>query len=181
MHDDDQLENEYSGPSKSQVKREMHALQDLGQFICELPKKQRVNLPLSDTMLAAISEWARIKKNEAKRRHLQYVGKIMRSEDLESIQLALDKMNPSSDVFNRVLHQQERWRDRLINQGSEALNEFCEEFDVKDIQHLRQLIRNAVKEHQFKEANPDVQIQTQATSGKTDARKLFLFIKTHYE
>lgn len=177
MHEDDQQENEYSGPSKSQVKREMHALQEQGRFICELPKKQRVNLPLSDTMLAAINEWARIKKNEAKRRHLQYIGKLMRTEDLEGIQLALDKMNPSSDVFNRVLHQQERWRDRLIEQGSEALNEFCSEFEVSDIQHLRQLIRNAVKEHQFKEENPDAQSKT----GKTDARKLFLFIKTHYE
>ena len=176
MHEDD-LDNEYLGPSKSQVKREMHALQDLGKSICEMPKKQRVNLPLSDTMIVAIEEWGRLKKNEAKRRHLQYVGKVMRTEDLEGIQLALDKMNPSSDVFNRVLHQQERWRDRLIEQGSEALNEFCEEFEVKDIQHLRQLIRNAVKEHKLKQDSPD----TPAKMGKTDARKLFLFIKTHYE
>ena len=177
MHEDDQLDNEYLGPSKSQVKREMHALQDLGKFICELPKKQRANLPLSDTLLVAIEEWARIKKNEAKRRHLQYVGKVMRTEDLDAIQLALDKMNPSSDVFNRVLHQQERWRDRLIEQGSEALNEFCEEFNVKDVQHLRQLIRNAAKEHKLKEEDPDAP----GKMGKTDARKLFLFIKTHYE
>ena len=177
MHEDDQLESEYSGPSKSQVKREMHALQDLGKFICELPRKQRINLPLSDTFLVAVEEWGRLKKNEAKRRHLQYVGKVMRTEDLEGIQLALDKMNPSSDVFNRVLHQQERWRDRLIDQGNTALNEFCEEFEVKDMQHLRQLIRNAVKEQKLKEENPEAA----AKMGKTDARKLFLFIKTHYE
>ena len=174
MNDNDQLEDEYRGPSKSQVKREMHALQDLGQFICELPKTQLVNVPLSDTMKAAIAEWARLKKHEAKRRHLQYVGKIMRTEDMEAIQLALDKMDPSSDVFNRVLHQKERWRERLIEQGSEALNEFCDEFKVTDIQHLRQLIRNAMKEHKLKEENPKAQ-------GKSDARKLFLFIKSFYK
>ncbi len=177
MHDDDQLEDEYSGPSKSQVKREMHALQDLGKFICELPKKQLADIPLSETMLVAVNEWSRIKKNEAKRRHLQYIGKIMRTQDLEAVQLALDKINPSSDVFNRVLHQQERWRDRLIELGNESLNEFCKEFDVSDVQHLRQLIRNAVKEQQQKAENPDAQ----AKSGKSAARKLFLYIKSFYK
>ncbi len=177
MNDNDQFEDEYLGPSKSQVKREMHALQDLGKFICELPKKQLVNVPLSDTMLVAIEEWRRLKKHEAKRRHLQYVGKIMRTEDLEAVQLALDKMNPSSDEYNRVLHQQERWRDRLIEQGNEALNEFCSEFEVNDVQPLRQLIRNASKESLLKEENPEAQ----AKSGKSAARKLFLYIKGFYK
>ncbi len=177
MNENDQFEDEYSGPSKSQVKREMHALQDLGRFICELPKKQLVNVPLSDTMLVAIAEWSRLKKNEAKRRHLQYVGKIMRTEDLEAVQLALDKMDPSSDAYNRILHQQERWRERLIEQGNDALNEFCEEFEVRDAQHLRQLIRNANKESKEREANPD----TPAKDGKSAARKLFLYIKSFYK
>ncbi len=177
MNENDQFEDEYLGPSKSQVKREMHALQDLGKFICELPKKQLVNVPLSDTMLVAIEEWYRLKKHEAKRRHLQYVGKIMRTEDLEAVQLALDKMNPSSDVYNRVLHQQERWRERLIAEGNEALNEFCAEFEVTEVQHLRQLIRNAIKENKFKEDNPEAQ----AKSGKSDSRKLFLYIKSFYK
>ena len=174
-HDDDF--EEYSGPSKSQVKREMHALQDLGKRICELPKKQLKLLPLSPTMLEAVAEWDRIKKNEAKRRHLQYVGKVMRTEDVESIQLALDKQDPSSEEYNRVLHQQEKWRDRLINDGKDALSEFCEQFEVPDMQHLRQLIRNAEKEQQAKEANPEA---VQPKSGKTAARKLFLYIKSCY-
>lgn len=174
-YDDDQFE-EYSGPSKSQVKREMHALQELGKRICELPKKQLKLLPLSATMIEAVAEWDRIKKNEAKRRHLQYVGKVMRTEDVDAIQLALDKQDPSSDEYNRVLHQQEKWREKLILGGKDALSEFCEQFEVTDIQHLRQLIRNAVKEQEAKEANPDAP----AKSGKTAARKLFLYIKTFY-
>lgn len=177
MSDNEEFENEYSGPSKSQVKREMHALQDLGKLVCELPKKQLASLPLSETMLKAVEEWHRLKKHEAKRRHLQYVGKIMRTLDLEELQAAMDMLNPSSDAFNRVLHQQERWRDRLINNDNGALNEFCEEFKVNEIQLLRQLIRNAVKEAQFKEENPEAQVK----SGKSAARKLFLFIKEQYK
>lgn len=175
-HEDDQFE-EYSGPSKSQVKREMHALQELGKRICELPKKQLKTLPLSATMIEAVAEWDRIKKNEAKRRHLQYVGRVMRSEDIEAVKLAIDKQDPSSEEYNRVLHQQEKWRDRLITEGKDALSEFCEQFQVSDIQHLRQLIRNAAKEHEEKLANPDA---AQAKMGKSAARKLFLFIKTFY-
>lgn len=167
---------EFSGPSKSQVKREMHALQDMGKQICELSKKQLATLPLSDTMKEAVAEWDRIKKNEAKRRHLQYVGKVMRSEDVEAIQEALELLDPSSDVYNRILHQQEKWRDRLINDGNDALKAFCDEFEVLDMQKLRQLIRNAAKEQKEKEANPDAQKAT----GKSAARKLFLFIKEHY-
>ena len=173
-HEDDF--EEYSGPSKSQVKRDMHALQDLGKKICELPKKQLATLPISETLKEAVAEWDRIKKNEAKRRHLQYVGKVMRSEDVEAIQAALDFLDPSSDVYNRILHQQEKWRDRLINEGNSALQAFCDEFNVLDIQKLRQLIRNAAKEQKEKEANPD----EQKSSGKSAARKLFLFIKEHY-
>lgn len=170
-------EFEYSGPSKSQVKREMHALQDMGKKICELPVKQRAKLPLSVTMLEATEEWDRIKKNEAKRRHLQYVGKVMRSEDVEAIQVALDKLDPSSDEYNRVLHLQEKWRDRLIEDGNDALQEFCSNFEVQDIQHLRQVIRNAVKERKEKDANPDAPAKT----GKTAARKLFLEVKKYYK
>lgn len=166
---------EYSGPSKSQVKREMHALQELGKRICELPKKQLKVLPISETMLAAVAEWDRLKQHEAKRRHLQYVGKVMRSEDLDAINLFLDKVDTSSDEYNRVLHLQEKWRDRLIMEGNDALQEFCEKFQVDEIQHLRQLIRNAVKEYKEKQANPFAEPKT----GKTDARKLFLFIKNY--
>lgn len=176
MNEHDDFE-EYSGPSKSQVKREMHALQDLGKQICELPKKQLKLLPLSATMLEAVAEWDRIKKNEAKRRHLQYVGKVMRTEDVEGIQTALDKQDPSSEEYNRVLHQQEKWRERLINEGKDALSDFCEQFEVPDMQHLRQLIRNASKEQKEKEANTDA---VQPKAGKTAARKLFLYIKSCY-
>ncbi|MFT7108685.1 MAG: ribosome-associated protein [Psychrobacter glaciei] len=177
MTDIEEEFEEYSGPSKSQVKREMHALQALGQKICELPKKQLSKLPLSDIMMKAVEEWHRIKKNEAKRRHLQFVGRIMRSEDLEAVQEAMDMLNPSSEIYNRILHQQEKWRDRLINEGNEAVKDFADEFEVIDMQNLRALIRNAVKEQKEKEANPDAEKNT----GKTAARKLFLAIKEHYK
>lgn len=174
-HEDDQFEEDL-GPSKSQIKREMHALQELGKRICELPKKQLATLPISETMREAVAEWDRISKNEAKRRHLQYVGKVMRTEDAEAIQEALDLLDPSSDVYNRILHQQEKWRERLINEGNDALTQFVDAFPAAEMQHLRQLIRNAVKEKKEIEAG-----KAKQNSGKSASRKLFLYIKEMYK
>ncbi len=173
MHEEEFEED--LGPSKSQIKREMHALQELGKRICELPKKQLAGLPLSDTMREAVAEWDRISKNEAKRRHLQYVGRVMRGEDSEAIQEALDSVDPSSDVYNRILHQQEKWRERLIAEGNEALTQFVDAFPSTEMQHMRQLIRNAIKEKKEIEAGKEKQ-----SNGKTAARKLFLYIKSVY-
>lgn len=175
MHEQDDDQFEDLGPSKSQIKREMHALQEMGKRICELPKKQLAVLPISETMREAVAEWDRISKNEAKRRHLQYVGKVMRTEDADAIQEALDLLDPSSDAFNRILHQQEKWRDRLISEGNEALTQFVDAFPATDMQHLRQLIRNAAKEKQDIEAG-----KAKQSSGKSASRKLFLYIKSVY-
>lgn len=174
MHEEEQFEEDL-GPSKSQVKREMHALQEMGKRICELPKKQLAEMPISETMREAVAEWDRISKKEAKRRHLQYVGKVMRTEDADAIQEALDILDPSSDAYNRILHQQEKWRERLISEGNEALTQFADAFPATDMQHLRQLIRNAAKEKKEIEAG-----KAKQSSGKSAARKLFLYIKSVY-
>ena len=174
MYDEEPFEEDL-GPSKSQVKREMHALQELGKRVCELPKKQLAEMPITETMIEAVAEWNRISNKEARRRHLQYVGKVMRTEDAEAIQEALDFLDPSSDAYNRVLHQQEKWRERLIDEGNDALTEFVDAFPESDMQHLRQLIRNAAKEKKDIEAG-----KARQSSGKTAFRKLFLYIKSVY-
>lgn len=78
MIDHNEEEFEYDGPSKSQVKREMHALQGLGKQMQELSHEQLDSLQISETLRRAIDESVRIRQNEAKRRHLQYIGKIIR-------------------------------------------------------------------------------------------------------
>jgi len=95
--------------------------------------------------MAAMEEMQRIKKNEAKRRHMQYIGKIMRSEDVEAIRYALDLMDTSSEVYIRIQKQCEQWRDRLV-QDNKAMNEYIELHPQVDRQQLRTLVRNAQKE-----------------------------------
>ncbi len=132
--------------SKTQRKQEMHALQTLGEKIIALSDAQRAKLPLSDDMLAAVEETGRIRSREARRRHMQYVGKLMRKEDTEAIQAAFDEFEQEKLRRDHAFHRLERWRDRLIEEGDEAVEAFVADFPDADRQALRQLIRNAQRE-----------------------------------
>ena len=134
--------------SKSQLKREMHALQAMGVRLTKLKPDQLARVPMSDTLRAAIEEAHRIKQHEATRRHMQRIGKLMRAEDAEAIQQVLDEYDSSSQIHAQKFHNLERWRDRLIHEGGDALPQYLNEHPGADIQHLRQLVRNAFKDEQ---------------------------------
>ena len=133
-------------PSKSQRKREMHALQDMGAELVELPSVQLDKLPLSDRLRDAIDQCKEIRSHEAHRRQLQFIGKLLRDVDIEPLQQALEQLRQSAKIANQKFHQLERWRDRLIAEGDDALNAFLSEYPHADRQQLRQLIRTAQKE-----------------------------------
>ncbi len=133
--------------SKSQVKREMEALQNLGKKLCELKPAQLKKVTMSEDLAHAIKESYNIRQNEAKRRHLQFIGKLMRAEDAEAIQYAIDQFDSSSERFAQELHKMESWRDRLISQGNAVVSDFISENPDTDVQHLRALVRNAKKDH----------------------------------
>lgn len=134
-------------PSKTQLKQEMQALQALGEKIIALSNAERARLPLSDDMLAAVEETSRIRSHEGRRRHMQYVGKVMRREDLAGIQAAFDEFEQESARRDHAFHRLEKWRDRLID-DNEALEAFIAEYPDVDRQTLRQLIRNAHSERE---------------------------------
>ena len=159
-------EIEYELVSKSEMKREMERFQALGELLCGLAPNKWPTLPISDTLLAGLEESKRIGKHEAKRRHYQYIGKLMRTEDIDAIQEALDLMDPSSEAYGRKKRQQEQWRTRLINDGK-ALNEFIGLYPQVDRQQLRNLIRNAQKEMASEPPKPG-----------TGFKKLFQLIKS---
>lgn len=156
---------EYDGPSKSQLKREMHALQDLGKRMLDLSNDQLATLPISDTLRAAIEESRRIRQNEAKRRHLQYIGKVIRQEDdPDALARAIDAFDAGSEEHTRRHHLAERWRDRMIAGGDSVVGEFFGYCPSADMQHLRNLARNARKD-----------VEKQKNTGQS--RKLFRYLR----
>jgi ribosome-associated protein len=143
-----EFEQQYDRPSKSQLKREMTALQKLGQILVDAPRDRVRKIPMPEDVLEAILECQQISSHEGRRRQLQYVGKKMRTLDdteVAAIQKVVDSWRGASKAEAAALHTIERQRDRLLA-DDEALTELRSRHPELDIQHLRTLIRNARKE-----------------------------------
>lgn len=132
--------------SKSAVKREMTALQKLGEELVNLSPAKLAKIPMPEQLEEAVMLARRLKNREGKRRQLQYIGKIMRVIDSDAIQQALDSFHHESLAFRQHFHRLENWRDRLISEGDRAMEDLLVEMPDLDRQHLRQLIRQAQKE-----------------------------------
>ncbi|WP_394781755.1 ribosome biogenesis factor YjgA [Undibacterium sp.] len=143
-----EFEQEYERPSKSQLKREMTALQKLGQELVEQPRDRVKRVPMPEDVRDAILECQQIKDHEGRRRQMQYVGKKMRTldeEEIAAIQRTLDSWKGLSKADTAAMHALERRREKLLT-DPEALTELLAESPDLDVQHLRTLIRNARKE-----------------------------------
>ena len=139
----DSHDNNPAHPTKSELKRQMTALQKMGEILVELPEAQLKKIPLEHPLLDAVNHARSLKSHEAKRRQLQYIGKLMRNIDATPIQFALEKIQSKNQQSKAHFHQIERWRDRLIAEGDPALEKLIEQHPHIDRQHVRQLIRSA--------------------------------------
>lgn len=131
--------------SKSQRKRDMLSLQQLAARLCELPSKRLENLPLTEALADAIDEMQHVRSHEGKRRHLQYLGKLMRTLDevaIAAISLEIDKLSGQHQACTDELHQLERWRADLLK-DDQAITLLLQTYPDTDIQRLRTLVRNA--------------------------------------
>lgn len=145
--DDLSLESEEDLKSKTEIKREMHQLQDFAQRIIEMSKHQRSLLPLSDDLKDAMIVADKIKnKHEALRRHIRHTAKILLETDLEPIHQAIDVMANKHQQSTAKFIRLEGLRDELIAIGNVAIEALLTEFINLDRQKLKQLVRLAAKE-----------------------------------
>ncbi|HEY6356418.1 MAG TPA: ribosome biogenesis factor YjgA, partial [Burkholderiaceae bacterium] len=102
-------------PSKTQLKQQMHALQQLGQSLAAMPAEGLNDLQLPERLREAIDEFKRTRSHEGRRRQLQFVGKLMRSVDAEPLlaAVAAERLGPAVQALQ--LHEAERWRLELVN------------------------------------------------------------------
>jgi ribosome-associated protein len=140
-HDQDNRQDR--PPSKSQLKRDAHDLQQLGTRLLELPASQWQALQLPEDLIAALHEAQRIQAHGAKKRQLQYIGKLMRDVDPQPLQRYFEQAGETARAQSRLHHELERWRDRLIDEGDSAIEAYLTLHPQADRQHLRQLVRQA--------------------------------------
>jgi len=137
--------------SKTKRKQEMTALQSLGAKLVELPESQIAALPMEEKLREALLEAKRITIHEAKRRQMQYVGKLMRQIDPAPLRERLEAITGHSARAAAQHRRLEAWRERLLADDA-ALTAFAAEHPDADLQALRTLIRNTRREQ--KEAKP---------------------------
>ena len=153
----------FDGPSKSQIKRDLHALQALAEEMLSLPRAELERLGLGEATWVAIDETARIKDRRALRRHFKRIANCLARENTEPLQDLLATRDQKAREANTRHHQLERWRARLIDEGDAALTEFLDAHPRVDRQHLRTLVRAARRDSE---------------RGKPDApRKLFRLLR----
>jgi ribosome-associated protein len=137
-----------SEASRTELKRESEELQKLGEDLLTLRADLLNALDLPEKLLESLADARRITNFEGKRRQLQYVGKLMRkleSDTLAAARAALQEQHRGSARQTLALHRAEQWRDRLITQ-EDAFGDWIQEFPATDAQQLRALIRQARKD-----------------------------------
>lgn len=135
-------------PNKSAGKRQMQALQQLAERLVGLSAERLQPLAMSEQLREALAEGRRLKVPDARRRHLRYLARLLHDEDSAPLQAFIDQLEAQGTASNRRFHALEQWRQRLIEEGDEALAELLEEYPDADRQQLRQLIRAAQRERE---------------------------------
>ena len=131
--------------SKTQRKKQVAGLQDLGAELVALSEEQLARIELPERLRDAVMDARRITTFEAKRRQLQYIGKLMRSVEAGPIRAALDAALARSHGEAATHKRTEAWRERLLS-DPEALGELLAEYPSADGRRLRALVRAALHE-----------------------------------
>lgn len=140
-------------PSKSQRKRDSHALQDLGEALVALPMSRIAEIEMPESLREAVLAYLRTRSHEGRRRQMQFVGRLMRNADVGPIRAAVDAHARGQAVDALALHRAERWRAELIA-SDDALTGWLAAHPGADAQQLRTLVRNARKEAQAEASAP---------------------------
>lgn len=137
--------------SKSQRKRDQHALKDLGIKLLDFTDDSLRQLDLPDKLLEALRTAKKITSNSARKRQLQYIGKLMKEIDAEPVRAAVEAREHQHLTSTREFHLLETLRDKLLLTGDTAVSEVLSHFPRADRQHLRKLVRQARREQETRQ------------------------------
>ena len=131
--------------SKTRRKKQMHALQDVGSRLVALSADELARIDMPESLREAVEDARRFTRHEARRRQLQYIGRLMRDIDAAPIAEQLAAMKAPSRRQTALFHVAERWRQELLDDGT-ALERFMKEFPEADPDRLRTMVEEAREE-----------------------------------
>ncbi len=150
-------------PSKTQRKREMHELFDLGKELVELSISQLESLPLEERLHQEVLTCREITKHGARKRQLKLISKLIRDADIKGIREGVEALSAPRRKAVADFHRIERWRDRLIDEGDFVVTEFIDRYPAVDRQELHRLLRTIAH-------------SSASTRGKRAKRELFQLV-----
>lgn len=152
--------------SRTQIKLAAEAVNELGEQLAGMSEATLARFQLSDEVAEAVAQLRRLDKGPAYKRQRSYVGKLLRQDEaqLAHIRETLAQLEREAREEKRLTDRWARWRDRLIEEGDDALADLLAEFPRADRNQLRQLIRQA-------------QPQQPEQKRRQAARKLFQVIR----
>lgn len=131
--------------NKSQQKREIAELHDLARKLARLDAVALEKMELPAELIKALLH-VQTMKHGAEKRQFKFIVKLLRQNDNESLLETISELEGKKEEQDRNFHRTERWRDRLIADGHEAITEFMDHYPQADAGQIRQLVRNANKE-----------------------------------
>ncbi|NLB12769.1 MAG: DUF615 domain-containing protein [Gammaproteobacteria bacterium] len=146
MRGRDEETGEFLGPSRSQQRREALEVLELAERLLALGERELAAVPMPDALRDLVQDSRRITAQIARKRQLQFLAKNMRREDddvIDAIRRTLQRDRDDARREAARLHRLEAWRERLLEEGDEALAELIAQHPDADRQKLRQLVRNA--------------------------------------
>ena len=139
-------DNEAEFESRTQKKHYAHSMVDLAHKLAEMKHSIMIELPITETIIDAIESSKKIKSNIARKRHFQFIGKLLLKTDHEAV---IDALESQVQQHEAGLIRQpflQMWQEKAL-EDNDLIATLYETHDHGDIQTLRQLIRAASKEN----------------------------------
>ena len=144
--------------SKTQLKKEAMALRELGKNLTSFPANDLDQLRLNPKLRAAIDDFKRLPNSHgAKKRQLQYIGKLIREYGGKVLQAQIHHLNSSSKQQTK-LNSSSEISERIISEGEVAITEIVAKQQF-DRQKLRQLRSNILKANPKKRDSAENKLQ----------------------
>ena len=145
---DDTLDPAENSISKSQKKRNMIALQSVGEELVALSTDVINKMDLPDELRVAILDAKRIpnSKHGGNKRQMQYIGRLMREVDPAPILTQLQALKAPNQKQTAQHHLAERWRERMLADAT-SVAAFVREFSESDAVALEKLLAAAKDDH----------------------------------
>ncbi len=139
-------DNELEFESRTQKKHYAHSMVDLAHKLAEMKHSILIELPITESIIDAIVASKKIKSNIARKRHFQFIGKLLLKTDHQAVIDALDSQekNHEAGLIRQPFLQM--WQEKVL-EDNDLISSLYETHDHSDIQTLRQLVRAASKEN----------------------------------